>query len=236
MKKILCLALALLMILVVATACKKDDETNTDNNGTPDYNGTSSSGTKDSGEDDENDPVDEEKEALLTACDEVVYVINAPNGLRLRSTMNFDSETNVKEVIKEGTALKRIAKGTIGDENWSKVVYENVEYYTSSRFLSTEKDGQSEVTPGITIEFTACDEIVYAAEASNLRSTPDKSDKNNIVKDVAKGTELKRTGVMYEAKDPIDNPDGTLGWSRVELEGKTYYMRNSVLTTTKPAA
>ena len=235
MKKILCLTLALLMILAAATACKKDDETNNDNNGTPEYDGAATFGTD--GDDDEDiDPVEDEKEAFLTACDEVVYVINAPNGLRLRSTMNFDSETNVKEVIKEGTALKRVAKGTIGDENWSKVVYENVEYYTSSRFLSTEKDGQSEVTPSITIEFTDCDEIVYAAKASNLRSTPDKSDKNNIVKDIAKGTELKRTGVMYEAKDPIDNPDGTLGWSRVELEGKTYYMRNSGLTTEKPAA
>ena len=225
MKKRLCLALALIMILVVATACKKDDENN-NNNGTPDYDGYY---------DGDGNYVDDgynydEDDATLEECEaEVVYVVNAPNGLNLRSSMY--TEGAAASWVKEGTALRRIAKGEV----WSKVIYENQEYYAATKYLSTSKDGQPDGTT-IEVQFTECNETVYLAEAANLRSTPDKSDNTNVVKSLAAGTELTRTGVMYEAKDPIDNPDGTLGWSRVVLEGKTYYIRNSVLTTEKPAA
>ena len=73
MKKILCLALALLMIVVMATACKKDKDDANGDNTTPNYN---SYETNEKGEYESN--VIEETDDTLVECEqEVVYVINA---------------------------------------------------------------------------------------------------------------------------------------------------------------
>ena len=233
MKKILCLALALLMIVSVAVACKKDGDggaESTNETGTPEYSGTNpSTGANDPTE--TNDPITEDKESVLVACDEIVYTTA---DLRLRSSMSFDDDSNIQITVSVGTQLKRIAKGVYGDEQWSKVVYDNKEYYTSSKYLSDTKGGTEtapETSPEAEIAFTDCDETVYVIEENaNYRSAPVKSDAS-IVKSLAKGTAVKRTGIAY---DKENDPEG-LGWSRVEIEGKTYYMRNSVLSTTAPA-
>ena len=247
MKKILCLALALIMIMMVAVACKKDktgagESSSTNDTGTPDFNGsTLSSDTKNP--DESNVPAVDENDRLLEECNETVYVINSD--LRLRSAMNFDDDSNIKTTVPVGTKLQRIAKGVIGDEQWSKVVYDNKEYYTSSKYLSTEKDGAAdtsiettpETDPEVTLTFEDRDETVYVnpgdnAEAAYIRSTPDKSGTENVVGTAVKGTELKRTGIMFENPDDPEK----LGWSRVEYNGKVCYIRNSQLTTEKPAA
>lgn len=223
MKKILCLALALLMIVVMATACKKDKDNGNANgsNTTPNY--VSPEGTQGGVYEDTNAIV-EETDATLVECEqEVVYVVNAPNGLNLRNNMSISGAA--ASWVKEGTALYRIAKGDV----WSKVVYEGKEYYAKSTYLSTSKDGGE----NITIVFEEIDDVVYVSEsAANYRTTPDLS--KSTAGSLAFGTQIKRTGVMYEPVDPVENPNGAYGWSRVEIEGKTYYMRNSVLTTIAP--
>ena len=235
MKKILCITLALLMIILACASCKKDepDVEETPDNGVPSQSAPASTpeSTPESAPESTPESSGPNKEDSLVECDETVYVVNAPNGLRLRSAMDFDDDSNIKVVVPTGTELRRIATAEVGDEMWSKVVYENKEYYTSSKYLSTNKNDAVETDPVVTMEFEQREETVYITEPANLRLTPDKTDNNNIAIDLPAGTELKRTGIAFDTEN---DPEG-LGWSRVEYEGKTYYIRNSLLATEKPA-
>ena len=233
MKKILCLALALLIIVLACAACKKDEPeaSETPADSIPDQveSSTPAESVESTPAESENKTPAADKESCLVECDETVYVIKSD--LRLRTAMDFDDDSNIKVVVPVGTELKRVAKGEVGDEMWSKVVYEGVEYYTSSKFLSTNIEDTIETEPVITMEFETCDETVYVLAPANLRITPDKTDNSNVAIDLPKGTELKRTGIAYDTEN---DPEG-LGWSRVEYQGKTYYIRNSLVATELPA-
>ena len=231
MKKILCLTLALLMIMMMAVACKKDktDGAESTDAGTPDYDGSVPSGNEDD-PDESKGYFGEEDEDVLVECNDTVYVVNAPNGLNLRSSMNTDGAA--ASWVKEGTELKRIAKG----DEWSKVVYQNKEYYAISKYLSTEPGGapdtKPETSPEVDIVFEDRNETVYVKESAKIRSTPDKTNDENVVDWLDAGTELKRTGIAYDTEN---DPEG-LGWSRVEYLGKVCYIRNSTLSDTNPNA
>ena len=60
---------------------------------------------------------------------------------------------------------------------------------------------------------------------ANLYKTPSKDE---IALTLPCGTEVIRTGILFE------DIEAGLGWSRVEYNGETYYIRNSCITATKP--
>ncbi len=223
MKKIISLVLAILMIAMVMVSCKKDgtgSESSTPIDSIPEAPAVSGSDTTADG----SNPSESDKTpgandvVVFTECDEKVYVVDVKM-LNLRSTPDFDDDSAIAETVEYGTELRKIGVST--DGVWSKVVYENNEYFVSSKYVATAKPEA--------IVFTDCDETVYVNQDAYYRSIPSMAD-SAMVDTLAKGTAVKRTGVMYE------NPDDSekLGWSRVEIEGKVYYMRNSVLTTTAP--
>jgi len=154
-------------------------------------------------------------------CDEEVYTTG---DLNLRSSTTFDTNDNIEKTVDAGTKLRR----TGYHETWSKVIYEEVEYFCSTSFLSTE-------LPADQISFESCDETLYVCPdgkfegESKLYTEPDRSKQASIT--ITAKTEVKRTGVYYESGD---NPE-KLGWSRIVYNNETYYIRNSQLSATAPS-
>ena len=234
MKKILTLGLAVLMIALAVASCKT-----TGNGGasstpaasipTPPASSSSQAKPTEPTPTESSTPASTVKPEVVTfeECDETVYVVGTEGGLWLRSSTSFDTDANKVALVDPGKELQRIGK----HDTWSKVVYEGKEYFTSSRYLSTEKPAP-ETEPVITITFTECDETVYVTGGTYyVRSFPSTEEKYQVAALVA-GTELKRTGIAY---DTPNDPDG-LGWSRVIYKGNVCYMRNSALSTKAPSA
>ena len=213
--------LALVLVLSLA-ACKPNEED--DPEGTPAQtpNETPAETPEETPAETPNDKIEFEP------CDETVYAYDVPYGLWLRSSTDFDSEDNKVKYITEGTELKRIGNQITNSpeevSEWSKVIYEGVEYFCASNCLTTVADED------VTLENV--DEIVIInTETPNIYSRPYKAWSVEAprfrVPDVklAQGTEVKRTGIYY-----ADENDPEVGWSRIEYNEKTYYIRNSVLT------
>ena len=216
MKKIISLALATALVLLALASCRDTG----DGNETPKGSGIpdtppSSPVESPEGTPGETDPVTP-PEITFTDCDETVYVVNTESGLKLRTTPIFDeSDANVGAYADPGKELRRIGY----HETWSKVVFEGEEYYASSKFLSTEKPKEPEV-----ITFEDVSEMVYiftGYEDGVAKVYPEPSRESQYIT-LPEGTVLKRTGVYF------DDAEGN-GWSRVEYDGKTHYVRNSVV-------
>lgn len=228
MKKILTLGLALVMVVLAIASCNPGEgegsSTPVQNIPTPPPDSTPIDTPEDTPEDTpaETDPAEE---IIFEDCDEAVYVVNTDFGLKLRNSTSFDGEANVAAIVDPGTELRRIGV----HETWSKVVFENKEYFTSSRYLSTEKPSD-ETEPDGKVVFEDVDEIVvvntgYEGGQVNIYSKPNK---NAPITDMAlptEGTELQRTGIAYDTED---DPEG-LGWSRVIYKDTECYIRNSQL-------
>ena len=226
MKRIISLALALLMIAVSMAACSKKD-----NNGgattpvetIPSTPAATVDTTPTTTTPETNAPEGESADVVFTNCDELVYVVDAKM-LNLRKAPNFNDDSLVG-TVEYGTELRRIGVS----DTWSKVVYNNAEYYVSSKYVSTVKPLDS------TTVFTEVNETVYVLRDANYRSVPSLAD-STIVDTIAKGTAITRTGIAYDTEN---DPEG-LGWSRVEIvisesgDTEVYYMRNSVLSTQAP--
>lgn len=231
MKKLLTLGLALVMVVLAIASCNpgEGEASSTPNQPIPTPPPTSS--TPESTPEDtppetpsDTDPIVEE--IVFENCDEAVYVVNTEFGLKLRTSTSFDGEANVADIVDPGTELRRIGV----HKDWSKVVFENKEYFTSTKYLSTEKPSESDEEIDGKYVFEDVDEIVivntgYEDGQVNIYSKPSK---NAPITDMAlptEGTELKRTGIAYDTED---DPEG-LGWSRVIYNEKECYIRNSML-------
>lgn len=231
MKKILTLGLALLMIVLAMASCNKPGEgeaSSTPKEAIPTPPPTEASTPEETPEETPDESGETEppvEEIVFEDCDEAVYVVGTEGGLKLRTTTSFEGEANVAVIVDPGTQLRRIGV----HETWSKVVYENKEYFTSSRYLSTEKEPEETEING-KIVFEDVDETVYVNTGYedgqvNIYSKPNK---NAPITDMAlptEGTEMKRTGIAYDTEN---DPEG-LGWSRVIYNGKECYIRNSQL-------
>ena len=239
MKKILTLGLALIMVVLAFASCNRPGEgeaSSTPKEAIPTPPPVESSTPLETPEETPDESASETEppveEIVFEDCDEAVYVVGTEGGLKLRTTTSFDSEVNVAEIVDPGTELRRIGV----HETWSKVVYENKEYFTSSRYLSTEKEPVDTEVDG-KIVFEEVDETVYVNTGYedgqvNIYSKPNK---NAPITDMAlptEGTELKRTGIAYDTEN---DPEG-LGWSRVIYNGKECYIRNSQLAVKKAEA
>lgn len=111
-------------------------------------------------------------------------------------------------------------KGTV--PGISKPVDVNIAYFG----YDTEKEAQDTTTPeevGADVEalmkFTTVEETVTAKEETRLRDKPSQGSDSNVTYTLKNGETVTRTGVSNS------------GWSRVVLNGKTYYAVSSLLTT-----
>jgi hypothetical protein len=213
MKKFVAFLLIAVMLLSLAS-CKfpsgnGDSTTTPDDSTTPDDTTTPEDTTTP-----DEQPVGYE----FITVDETVWVVEA-SAVNLRTaTDSSTDETKSGISIEFGKSLRRVGY----NEVWSKVVYEDEEYYVVSKYLSTSEPKEPEE-----IIFTNVDETVYViADALYLRVEPSSLS-------VAKycpthGTELKRTGIFVE-----DEVEGT-GWSRVIYKDEVLYARSYYLSLEKP--
>ena len=225
MKKILAIILAMFMVVAAFASCTEEPAETPDGSGVPGFNETPE-------ETPDETPEETPDDVTFTDVDEKVYVafvMNdiAVNSFILRSEPDFDNAENVAHYIDPGTELRRIGY----NETWSKVVYENEEYYCSSKYLVSYPDTSD-------IVFAEVNETVYVNTAeqgevpANSYVVPVR-DTVYFWKTIEHGTEVKRTGIFY------DGPEGdkeSQGWSRIEITdgAKTLvrYIRNSMLSTT----
>ena len=224
MKKILAALLAVLMIMTVFAACTEQPEVTTPNNNGgipgPDENGNGN-GTGDGNGNGDGNGAGTTEEITFEDRDETVYVAefvggNPVGALNLRGTASFD-EDNVKLDVAEKTALKR----TGYHATWSRVEYNGETYYCSTKYLTTV-DVSS-------IVFTDCEDDMYISKTTaRYYHRPIQDAYNNYEAGfLSHATLVKRTGVC------IENEDGD-GWSRIDIDGTEFFIRNSVLTATKP--
>lgn len=235
MKKLLAALLAVFMLVSVLTACSeepKETKPSTPNNGIPDKNPDSNGDGEGNGNgtnpDKDPDGVDE---IVFDDVNETVYVIEflggmVVEGLHLRNSLSFDSTSNIVHTVEPNTELTRIGF----NESWSKVLYEGEEYYCSTRYLTTEKIDTSDVVFEDVTEDVYINTEEYGYNRANYYRVPLR-DTNYLGGNIEHGTLVKRTGVYYE--DPED--EEKLGWSRIVIGEDTFYIRNSLLSLTKPA-
>lgn len=102
------------------------------------------------------------KDYTYTECDQTVYVNNPNSAVTLRT-----AEYKAKGSVAHGTELRRIGISTDGANYWSKIIYEEKEYYVASKFLTTLKDADE--------GFVAVDKIVVVNKMTgslNIRNLP----------------------------------------------------------------
>lgn len=84
---------------------------------------------------------------------------------------------------------------------------------------STDAPEDVEADPEALMPFTAVEETVTAKDKTNLRDKPSQGDDSKVLYTLTNGEKATRTGISNS------------GWSRVVLNGKTYYAVSSYLTT-----
>lgn len=202
-RKLLAILSALLIAASLVACNNGGDEETTDDNKI-DINQETGTGDEDS--EDETDEYGSEigsgnveigdpGEYSYDERNETVYVNNPDSAVTLRS-----ATYEAKGSISHGTELKRIGISTDGTNYWSKVVYNDEEYYVASAFLTDIKDadeGFVEVTKTVTLNEA---NVTYL----NIRNVP--SMNSSIIGSFTVGDEIK---VVAE--------NTTTGWYKVEF-------------------
>lgn len=146
---------------------------------------------------------------VYTEVNEVVYATKDAN---VRSSGSIQAK-QIGDITKN-TALIRTG---IGDNGWSKVIYNGEEAYVYSLYLTTESPNANFVD---TANYKEVDETVYAATKVNIRMGPGSS--FATIGTLTKGESIQRIGV------------GDNGWSKVLYNGQEGYMYTKYLTTKGP--
>ena len=97
-----------------------------------------------------------------TECDQTVYVNNPDSAITLRAS-NYEA----KGSIPHGTELRRIGISDDASNYWSKVIYDEQEYFVASKFLTTISDPDE--------GFVAVDKTVVVNDKTgslNIRNIP----------------------------------------------------------------
>ena len=223
MKKILVLALAILMVASVFVSCKNSgnsSDTTTINNNpdTPVVDG-------------------------FTTIKDTVYV-NVAAGLNVRRTPDAsDSANNIIGTLVHG---KEVARTGINETTgWSRILYNGEVAYVKTEFLSTTvPEAVTTVVTDTDVpadQFVECNETVYvfpyddngkyvSTGSANYYSAPNRS---KYAGALDAGVQLTR--VAKTSEDAEGN-----GWSKLAYKDANgndtfIYMRNSVVTTTNPA-
>ncbi|NMB43887.1 MAG: hypothetical protein GX995_07135 [Clostridiales bacterium] len=144
--------------------------------------------------------------------------VTAKESTNLRNLPSTEGSSIVAE-LKNGDIARRIG---IGSNGWSKLIYNDKTLYAKSDLLTTDLSPKSE-TPNSNIVngqyFSNVNEDVTAKEVVNLRTVPSSESNDTIKGQLKNGQVARRTGV------------GDKGWSRLEIDGVTYYVITSYITT-----
>lgn len=146
-----------------------------------------------------------ETEITFKDVNETVYTTERVN---IRKSPNGDKITTVDK----GTELKRTGTST----DWSRVEYNKQTAYISSKYVTTEKPKEEEVTINDVDETT-----MYATKNCNLREGP--STNTKVVGSLSKGEKITKTGISSDKK-----------WTRLKYENKVVYVSSSLISSEKP--
>lgn len=198
--------LAALLIAASLCACTDGGEEETSENNTIDINQETGNGENDTteGETDElgneigtgSTEIGDPGEYSYTECNETVYVNNPDSAVTLRS------ETyEAKGSISHGTQLKRIGLSTDEANYWSKIEYNDQEYYIASKFLTTINTNNPD-EGFVEVEKT----VVVNANTGSLRIRNIPSMESSVIGHAEAGNDIK---VIAE--------NTTTGWYKVEF-------------------
>ena len=134
-------------------------------------------------------------EYTYTECDQTVYVNNPDSAVSLRSE-TYENKGSVPH----GTELRRIGLSTDEANYWSKVIYNEQEYYVATKFLTTLKNADE--------GFVAVEKIVVVNEQTgslNIRNLPT-FDGSAVIGWAVAGVEIKVVAENTET-----------GWYKIEF-------------------
>ena len=135
MKKFLALLLVLVMCIALV-ACNTGNEEETTGTGSINVPGEDETNGGEDGSEVETDTPKVEAgdpgEYTYSECNETVYVNNPGSAVTLRSEAYEPMGS-----VAHSTELKRIGLSTDAANYWSKVIYEEKEYYVATKFLTT---------------------------------------------------------------------------------------------------
>ena len=140
-----------------------------------------------------------------------------------------NNSTTVTITAKKAGTAKITVSGTIADKDGNeatvtKTISVTVKAKSTSSSTNNNSNSNSTSNSGSTKKepkFTSVNQTLYTTGEVNIRKSYSTS--SAIIKTVAKGTKVTRTGI------------GDNGWSKVTYNGQTAYISSSLLTATKPA-
>ena len=169
----------------------------------------------DTGDDQPDAPPAGSDEFVPLEKSETVYVI-AEGALNLRAEPNTTSAVVVKLAF--GKSLERVAT----NGSWSKVIYEGKECYAFSEFLTADDIHATGYT-----ELAAPQTMYVTANSLWVRYYP-----SMIEASIVPYTEHPGLHLGDAVSRVAISPDGS--WSRVVINGNTYYVGSAYLSTTAP--
>lgn len=155
---------------------------------------------------------DKASSASYTDVNETVW---ATYSVSIRSAASTDADK--LDVLVGSYSITRTG---VGDNGWSKVDYNGQTGYIKSEYLTTTKPAAaSDSTQQTTEKKQETKETVYATAGVNIRA------KASADADVI--------GTLIAGYSVIRTSDSN-GWSKVDYNGQTGYIKSDYLTTTKP--
>ena len=156
---------------------------------------------------------DKESSASYTDVNETVW---ATYSVSIRSAASTDADK--LDVLVGSYSITRTG---VGNNGWSKVDYNGQTGYIKSEYLTTTKPAAAlDSTQQTTEKKQETKETVYATAGVNIRAKA--SADADKIGTLAAGGSITRTGKTSS------------GWSRVDYNGQTGYIKSDYLTTTKP--
>ena len=156
---------------------------------------------------------DKASAASYTDVNETVW---ATYSVSIRSAASTDADK--LDVLVGSYSITRTG---VGNNGWSKVDYNGQTGYIKSEYLTTTKPAAaSDSTQQTTEKKQETKETVYATAGVNIRAKA--SADADKIGTLAAGGSITRTGKTSS------------GWSRVDYNGQTGYIKSDYLTTTKP--
>ncbi len=158
---------------------------------------------------------------------EVKEEITAKDVTNVRSIPSTLDEESVVGQIKNGEIYVRTGINT--STGWSRILYNDQIVYAVSRYITSDINYKTPVTPanpnrvttmeGRVIIFTDCEELITPKEYVNLRTEPSTSQGDATIRcQVKNGESVRRTGYSSDS-----------GWSRVEYNSEILYVVSSLM-------
>ncbi len=160
-------------------------------------------------------PEEPEQTEEPEATPETKETVYATAGVNIRAKASADSD--VIGTLIAGYSITR----TSNEDGWSKVDYNGKTGYIKSDYLTTTKPQTSAGNDNNSQPAEEVKETVYATAGVNIRAKA--SADSDVIGTLIAGYSITRTS-------------NENGWSKVDYNGKTGYIKSDYLTTTKPQA